>query len=287
MAYFDKYKARPMQRFTSSLWNTVMDELSAMYGTLDATYKRGTPASPWDQFYGNKGFFSDALYVQGKPVIKDGDPITVYDISTPAQTAISKAIDSSIVSQIYCVIPTKRVEDILSQVYGVETGLAKESTQSTIASYASSLPRIEQYTRESRDVLVKLKIDTYGNMGVIIAQPIDVYGNVRVSSDLVLQDIFKPVSASGSISGAYNTAGFSVSLNKGGRPHVNVFYYLGGAGNVYVEVSLDGITWRTIDTIALSASGSGFRTYTLAYPYVRVRTDTAGIDVTFEIVASR
>jgi hypothetical protein len=55
-----------------------------------------------------------------------------------------------------------------------------------------------------------------------------------------------------------------------------------------VEVSLDGSNWRLLDTVALSSSGSGLRIYQdIAYPYVRVRTDVTGIDVYFEIVATR
>jgi len=91
-----------------------------------------------------------------------------------------------------------------------------------------------------------------------------------------------------SITATENTAGLEVVLFKGGRPNVNAFYSLGGAGNVYVEVSIDGVTWRLLDTISLSASGSGIKIYSsIVYPYIRARTDATSIDVTLELVASR
>jgi hypothetical protein len=96
------------------------------------------------------------------------------------------------------------------------------------------------------------------------------------------------ISASKRITSSENQSGLELVLNKGGRPNVNVYYSLSGAGNVYVEVSIDGNKWRQIDMIQLSSGGSGLKTYQgIAYPYVRVRTDAKNIDVEFEIVASR
>jgi hypothetical protein len=96
------------------------------------------------------------------------------------------------------------------------------------------------------------------------------------------------ISATRSVTASENTSGLTVYLNKGGRPNVNIYYSLGGAGNVYVEVSLDNNTWRQLDVIQLTSGGSGIKIYQgIAYPYVRARTDATGIDVVFEIVASR
>jgi hypothetical protein len=98
----------------------------------------------------------------------------------------------------------------------------------------------------------------------------------------------QPVSASGSVSAASNTSGLSVVLNKGGRPNVNVYFSLGGAGTVTLSVSLDGNTWRTLKTYTLSGAGSGIDIIQgVAYPYVMLATSATGIDVTLEVVASR
>lgn len=98
----------------------------------------------------------------------------------------------------------------------------------------------------------------------------------------------QPVSASGSVAAADNTSGLSVVLNKGGRPNVNVYYSLGGAGTVTLSVSLDGNTWRTLKTYTLTGAGSGIDIIQgVAYPYVMLSTSATGIDVTLEVVASR
>jgi hypothetical protein len=96
------------------------------------------------------------------------------------------------------------------------------------------------------------------------------------------------ISAVKSVTASENTSGLTVYLNKGGRPNVNIYYSLGGAGNIYVEVSLDNNKWRLLDVIQLDSGGSGIKIYQgIVYPYIRVRTDATGIDVEFEIVASR
>lgn len=98
----------------------------------------------------------------------------------------------------------------------------------------------------------------------------------------------QPVSASGSVAASSNTSGLSVVLNKGGRPNVNVYYSLGGAGTVTLSVSLDGNTWRTLKTYTLTGAGSGIDIIQgVAYPYVMLSTSATGIDVTLEVVASR
>ena len=94
--------------------------------------------------------------------------------------------------------------------------------------------------------------------------------------------------ARGSISAASNTAGFGVTLNKGGRPFVNVYYRVGGAATVHLKGSVDGVKWRTLKTYAPAAAAEDADAFMgLAYPYVRLETPTAGIDVEFEIVAAR
>jgi len=117
---------------------------------------------------------------------------------------------------------------------------------------------------------------------------LDEYGRVEVSPPKEILDEFKPVSAYGSITATDNTTGFSVTLSKGGRPNVNIYYNLGGAGTIYLKVSIDGVTWRTLKTYTLADAGEGIDIIQgIAYPYVRLETPTTGIDVVFEIVASR
>jgi len=220
-------------------WNAVVDSLNDLYGFLTS----GQQDIYVNEIYGRSGHFSDQLLVQGKPVIKDGDPISIYQFYDVAKSQITEAINNSLLTS---------------------------------------------YTKDCRDVLTNLAVDPYGRLGIKIAEPVDEYGRVRTSYSDELYNEFQPVSTYGSIVATNNTSGFSVVLYKGGRPNVNIYYYLGGAGNIYIEVSRDGSTWRLFDTISLLSAGSGLKPYgSIAYPYVRVRTDAINIDVEFEIVASR
>ncbi len=276
---FENLKVSPKQRATAMWANAVVDGLELVYWLG----KRGDPDNPFNMFYGFYGFFDQALFVQGKPVIKDGDPISLYDIFSYAQQKITSAIDSARITSISDLIRlyTQESRDVLLKIYG------KVPSTSDIT-YAVDYSSLAANVSNIRDKVVRLRMDDYGNVGIIIAEPVDEYGRVKVSPPSELIDEFKPVSASASVAAADNTAGLVTTLFKGGRPNINIFYSLGGAGNIYVEVSLDGSTWRLLETITLSAAGSGTKIYQgIAYPYVRARTDATGIDVAFEIVASR
>jgi hypothetical protein len=224
---------------TSREWNTAVDALDELYGMLTTGQQDITVRD----VYARSGNFSENVLVQGRPVIKDGDPVQIYMFYDIAVAQITKAIDEA---------------------------------------------KITEYARETRDVAVKIRMDVYGNVGVVIAEPLDVYGRVAVSAPSELLEEFKPVSAYGSITATENTAGFEVTLNKGGRPNVNIYFSLGGAGELYIEVSRDGANWRTLHYYSFTAAVSDVIVDTgVTYPFIRVRTPTVGIDVEFEIVASR
>jgi len=88
---FEDLRVRPQSRASSAWANAVVDALEQVY----ALAKRGDPDRPFDELYANRGHFNDNVYVQGKPVLKDGDPITVSDLGDDAKQKISQAIDSS------------------------------------------------------------------------------------------------------------------------------------------------------------------------------------------------
>jgi len=264
---FDRLKVTPLSRATSVWANEVIDALNLLYGMAEervtyedlknlkqdikpaeaGKYLVGDEGREWLAIYGYYGFFDNNVFVQGRRVLKDGDPITLYDISDLAKSKISQAIDQT---------------------------------------------KTKEFIGEIRDKMVKLRMDEYGNVGVIIAEPIDEYGRVKVSAEVTtkvdLDPYYKPVYARDSISAGENAYGFEVSLKKDGRPNVTIYYKLGGAGDIYVEISLDGSTWRVLDKISLTSADEGTRVYqAVTYPYIRLRTPTTGIDVEFEICASR
>jgi hypothetical protein len=245
------------ERLLSREWNAVVDSLNDLYGWLTD----GTKDINVNEVYGRTAHFRERIDCEGRPVILDGDPISIYQFYDVAKAQITEAIDRS---------------SLLSRV--------AEASEAQL----TRLDLIAQYTRDSRDVLVRLSINEYGNVGVKIAEPLDEYGRVVVSTPKELLDEFKPVSVSGSIPATDNTAGFSIVLNKGGRPNVNIYYSLGGPGTVYLRVSVDGVTWRTLRTYTLADAGEGVDIIQgVAYPYVKLETPTTGVDVEFEVVASR
>jgi hypothetical protein len=153
---------------------------------------------------------------------------------------------------------------------------------------SNTLSSLEEYIKEARNVLVNIKTDQNGNVGIIIADPLDQYGRVSVAAPSELVSELQPVNASNSLLAEYNTSGLTIILNKGGRPNLNVYYSLGGAGTITLMVSLDGNSWRTLKTYTLSGAGSGIDIIQgVAYPYVMLSTSVTDIDVTLEIVASR
>jgi hypothetical protein len=148
--------------------------------------------------------------------------------------------------------------------------------------------RATAYLADIRGQIVKMSIDDYGRVGIRIVEPLDRYGRVPTAAPQELLDELSPTYVTKHVPGSSNTDGVSLVLKKGGRPYVNVYYVLGGPGTVYVETSIDTTNWRLLDTITLSSAGSGLKVYLgVAYPYVRVRTDATGVDVYFEIVATR
>lgn len=116
--------------------------------------------------------------------------------------------------------------------------------------------------------------------------------NARTLTDLFnkldsLLSELQPVSARDFIASANNTAGLTVTLDKGGRRLVDVYYKLGGASDLIIEVSSDGSTWRPYYSTSFSASAEDIYSFETSFRYVRVRTPTTGIDVEFEITATR
>ena len=252
---FEHLRPRPLTRITSTWGNQLVDALELLYGNIQDLWKRGSAENPFKEFYAYYGFFLEDLFVKNRRVIKDGDPINIYRVLEPAKEDIAEAVSKG-VTHIYTVLYDK---------YTVETS-------------------IESKVGEIRDVVVRLNIDHYGRVGVVIAEPIDVYGRVRT----VVEDSFEPVSNRVYVTGSQNVYGVELDLYKGGRPNVNIYYRVGGPAEVYIEGSIDGSVWRVIRKI--DVTGSSEETIVLqgiAFPYIRVRVPTTGIEVELEIVASR
>jgi hypothetical protein len=184
-----RYKGTEILR--SIEWNVAVDALNDLYGWLTD----GTHDIDVNNIYANFAEFNTRPIAEGRPVILDGDPISIYQFYDLAKQQITEAIDkSSLLSktvsdldQIYGKLPSK--EDVTSSIdsalitgYALDIREYARRTAETVETYAPNLATIEEYVRETRDVVVKLSIDEYGNVGVRIAEPLDEYGYVPVST---------------------------------------------------------------------------------------------------------
>jgi len=198
-----RYKGR--ERLFRWEWNAVVDALNDLHSWLTS----GQQDINVDEVYGRAGYFSEQLLVQGRPVLKDGDPITIQQLHDTAVGQITEAVDRSRATQLL-----EKLAELL--------------------------------------------------------------------------DEFKPVWARGGITAEDNTAGFHIDLYKGGRPNVTLYYSVGGPATIYLKGSVDGTNWRILETIATAGPEERAVAFmAVAYPYVRAETPTTGIDVFFELVASR
>ena len=192
---FEHLKVKPLQRATSSWANSIVDALNQLYGNCEELRKRGTVEDPWELFYGGTGIFLENVFVKGKRVLKDGDPINLYDIFPLAKEKITQAINESKIRE--------SVEQIESKV-------------------------------------LKIKMDEYGNIGVIIAEPIDVYGNIPVSPRDIDEDL---IPATGLIDTATESSPKIIVPAVPGRKIDVRRAYLGTnstSGEIYVKFGVSG-----------------------------------------------
>jgi len=105
------------ERLTSTEWNKVIDALDELHGTLTD----GTKDININKVSAKAGEFSESLTLQGKSVIKDGDPIHIASFFDEAKSQITQAIDSSKVSDILgkqdtAIDRLTSIRDILSSI---------------------------------------------------------------------------------------------------------------------------------------------------------------------------
>ena len=229
---FEHLKVRPLSRATSAWANSIVDALNQLYGDIrfidakkldiallsalpydiipDEALKRllGQVGREWLAVYAGTGFFTNNVYIQGKRALKDGDPITLYDIAKPARRGISEAIDtSSRLAEIYGILReplprtlnyiTESAKSRITEAIDSSTRLAEIREQArSIRDYTRHLPGmdtklndIREYTKQTQSFLARIYVDSQGRVGVTVLQPIDTYGNVLVRS---VESIAKP-----------------------------------------------------------------------------------------------
>lgn len=247
MGRYDYLYVKPFTRATSSWANSLVDALNELYDLSSVALSNeqieeflqnlpvsivptspvdlGSVSSPFGTVYAFNGSFLNDLYVQGKRVIKDDDPIHIYDFFPTAEEQLCESVECGIKNTI--------------------------------------------------------KLDPYGNVGVIISGPLDPYGAIVTTTER----LFRPVYKRFEVTASSNTSGLEGELDTEGRPNVTVAWYVSSPATVYIEGSNDGVYWYPI--YSASPSGSGSYTFTTAFRLIRARIPTTGIDARIEISASR
>ena len=126
MGKYDRLYVKPFTRATSAWANAVVSALNELDERIsevgepfdpehlteniipeyDLALDIGDPTHRFYAYYGYYGFFDGDLYVQGKRVIKDEDPVNIYDIFQPAQDKIGQAVADALSKGIVIAGPT-------------------------------------------------------------------------------------------------------------------------------------------------------------------------------------
>jgi hypothetical protein len=146
---FDWLKPKPATRITTAWGTALVDVLNLLYGWLT----NGTKDININELFANYGFFNWNVLVQGKPVIKDGDPISLYDIFDYAQDKITTAIASALARFYF-----DEYGRVGVAIYDDKAGLAKDATLSTIG---GKLDAIQRMLQEVLDILRQQDLRCY------------------------------------------------------------------------------------------------------------------------------
>jgi len=129
--------------------------------------------------------------------------------------------------------------------------------------------------------LPSTQVSDLKNVTVVSALPAgdDNIGDVDVVS------LESAVAASDAVVAVNNTSGLTVSMNNNWRTLVQFRATLGGAGEIHLDASPDGVNYFNLWSKSLSEAGSYCDWDFCAFPYFRVRVPTTGIDIAIDIRA--
>jgi len=264
---FDELRPKPATRITSAWGNALVDALNFLYsyvtsGEQDISVRKVTARA---------GEFSESLTVQGKAVLKDGDPIYIADLYDAAVGKITAAVNAaqatslledvrghtSNLPSIYAWLTgVRRLDtgDIGVAVYADNVGLAREATLSAVSSNVAGI----------KSKLDSIAVDEAGRVAAAINA--DNVGLARestlsaVSGKLdKLDEIGKLVLFSYTTTPLAASASWTSSVDD--SPYTRFIcgsVYADQPGTLYVEQSPDGSNWDIVDSFSVSA-GTGLK----------------------------
>ena len=112
----------------------------------DLVINLGEPDLRFREVHAGYGYFTYEVFVAGKRVLKDGDPICISDIYPEAQEKITTAIDQAKVTGYTAELPSIRqlVQDIKAEVSSIETTVSAVYGGYSLADIYSKLASIEE-----------------------------------------------------------------------------------------------------------------------------------------------
>lgn len=122
--------------------------------------------------------------------------------------------------------------------------------------------------------------------GYVKTVPLDDPPNLNIPLTYI-RDLFSPSYSSSSITSANNTSGLSLSLDIGGRPFVELYYSVSASATINIYGSSNGITWRKTTTMTIPSAEEKGVVFNTGFKYIKVESPTIGIDITFEVSATR
>ena len=198
MGKYDYLFIRPKFRITTTWLNSIVSALNELHDYLTS----GMQDVNVNKVTAKTGEFSEALTVQGKAVLKDGDPIHIASFFDEAISQIAQAIDASKISDILtkqdaAIDRLTSIRDILSRIsIDVAGNLSAKLTElspsavehivqaidsSKVSEVSSKQDVVIDRLTSIRDKLEKVSVDELGNLSTKIVSPLDADGNVRVS----------------------------------------------------------------------------------------------------------
>ena len=148
---FEHLRPKTKTRITSLWGHQLVDALELLYGmtkrrltlenlrslssdllpSINKYYNLGILGKEWNILAANYGYFQSNVFVQGKPVLKDGDPITVADFGVDAYYKLKTLTESvrESIERVYGKIPAITMDE-----YGRVGVVIYELTQNAIYS---------------------------------------------------------------------------------------------------------------------------------------------------------
>jgi len=259
MAY-DHLKPRPATRITTAWGAAMVDALNELHGWLT----KGERDINVSKVAAKSGEFSESLTLQGKAVLKDGDPIYVADLYDAAVGKVTAAIDAARFTAALDEVRShaaslpdikgrlERVRltdagDVCVALRADAVGLAKEETLSALSSSVAKL--------------AKLALDEAGRASVVVSS--DAVGLAKEETLSAASAKLDRLDELGRLEPLAHTteplaAGAEWSSAVDDSPYTRFIcgsVYADQPGTLYVEQSPDGVNWDVVDSFSVPGGG--------------------------------